>query len=141
MCIRDSLTAARATEQLSFDMQAQVATAMGYEDARGRRGVEVFMQAYFRHATAVGDLTRIFLTSLEANHVKAEPLLERIFRRRPKVKDGYEVVHNRLNYKSEKNFLSDKLNLLRIFEEALRTGMLLHPDAMRAIQALSLIHI
>jgi [protein-PII] uridylyltransferase len=125
----------RATEQLSFDMQDQVASAMGYEDARGRRGVEVFMQAYFRHATAVGDLTRIFLTQLEAIHVKAEPLLERIFRRRPKVKEGYEVVHNRLGIKNEKKFLSDNLNLLRIFEEGLRTGMLIHPDAMRVIKA------
>ena len=61
----------RATEQLTFDMQVQVAQAMGYEDTRGRRGVEVFMQAFFRHATAVGDLTRIFLTNLEAVHLKA----------------------------------------------------------------------
>ncbi|MEM7521870.1 MAG: nucleotidyltransferase domain-containing protein, partial [Pseudomonadota bacterium] len=75
----------RATEQLTFDMQVQVAEAMGYQDARGRRGVERFMQDFFLHATAVGDLTRIFLTNLEAIHVKAEPLLERIFKRRPKV--------------------------------------------------------
>ena len=32
-------------------------------------------------------------------------------------------------------FLADKLNLLRIFEEALRTGYLLHPDVMRLIAA------
>ncbi len=32
-------------------------------------------------------------------------------------------------------FLADKLNLLRIFEEALRTGYLIHPDAMRAVSA------
>jgi len=129
------LASNRATEQLTFDMQVQVAQAMGYEDARGRRAVEIFMQAFFRHATAVGDLTRIFLTSLEAIHVKAEPLLERMFRRRPKVKPGYEVVHNRIGVADEKSFLADNLNLLRIFEEALRTGMLIHPDAMRLIQS------
>lgn len=129
------LQADRATEQLTFDMQVQVASAMGYEDTKGRRGVEIFMQAFFRHATAVGDLTRIFLTSLEAIHVKAEPLLERIFRRRPKIREGYEVVHNRIAIKNDKKFLSDKLNLLRIFEEALRTGMLIHPNAMRTIQS------
>jgi len=129
------LTTNRATEQLSFDMQAQVASAMGYRDQGGRRGVEVFMQAYFRQATAVGDLTRIFLTSLEAIHAKPEPLLERIFRRRPKIKEGFHVVHNRISIKNDKNFLADKLNLLRIYEEALRTGMLLHPDAMRVIKS------
>ncbi len=30
------------------------------------------MQDYFRHATRVGELTRIFLTELEARHAKAE---------------------------------------------------------------------
>jgi [protein-PII] uridylyltransferase len=129
------LLSGRPTEQLTFDMQVQVAEAMGYEDGKGRRAVEIFMQQYFLHATEVGDLTRIFLTKMEADHVKADPLLERIFRRRPKTKKGYEVVNNRLAVFDDAAFLSDKLNLLRIFEEALRTGMLIHPDAMRLIKA------
>ncbi|MEM9579809.1 MAG: [protein-PII] uridylyltransferase, partial [Pseudomonadota bacterium] len=121
--------------QLTFDLQVEVAAQMGYEDGGGRRGVEIFMQHYFRHATAVGDLTRIFLTKLEAIHVKSEPLLERMFRRRRKVKKDYVVVHNRLALADEAGFLSDKLNILRLYEEALRTGMLIHPDAMRLVQA------
>ena len=127
------LVTGRATEQLTFDQQVEVAHAMGYEDRAGRRAVEIFMQVYFRHATAVGDLTRIFLTGLEATHAKAEPLLERFFKRRPTVKSGYEVIHNRLAVANETAFLKDKLNILRIFEEGLRTGMLIHPDAMRLI--------
>ena len=129
------LLAGRPTEQLTFDMQVAVADAMGYEDGQGRRAVERFMQDYFRHATQVGDLTRIFLTKLEADHLKAEPLLERLFKRKPRVRAGYEVVGNRLAISDPTDFLSDKLNLLRIFEEALRTGMLIHPDAMRLIKS------
>ncbi len=129
------LITGRASEVLSFDMQVEVAERMGYRDRVGRRGVEVFMQEYFRHATAVGDVTRIFLTGLEAIHAKSEPLLERIFRRKPKVKAGYKVIHNRLAIVDEDVFLSDKLNLLRLFEEGLRTGMLIHPDAMRLVTA------
>lgn len=130
----------RPTDQLSFDLQVQVAERMGYTDKGGRRAVEHFMQDYFRQATAVGDLTRIFLTKLEAMHVKNEPLLDRIFRRTPKVKDGYVVVHGRLMIQDETAFLADRLNLLRLFEEGLRTGMLIHPDAMRLVTAnLSLI--
>jgi len=125
----------RATEQLTFDMQVSVAEAMNYEDQSGRRAVEVFMQAYFRHATAVGDLTRIFLTKLEDMHVKSEPLLERLFRRRPKIKDGYVVVHNRIDIADTATFLKRPLNILDVYEEALRTGMLIHPDAMRTIKA------
>ncbi|SFD89229.1 [protein-PII] uridylyltransferase [Roseivivax sediminis] len=129
------LIAGRAMEQLTFDLQVEVAAAMGFKDRGGRRAVEVFMQTYFRHATAVGDLTRIVLTSLEAQHSKAPPLLARVFRRTPKVADGYVVENNRLIFSDANTFLSDKLNLLRIYEEALRTGLLIHPDAMRLIKA------
>ena len=45
------------------------------------------------------------------------------------------MVHNRIAIRDPQAFLSDKLNLLRIFEEALRTGMLIHPDAMRLVQS------
>ena len=60
------LITGRPNDQLTFDLQVEVAERMGYTDTAGRRGVEIFMQDYFRHATAVGDLTRIFLTKLEA---------------------------------------------------------------------------
>jgi [protein-PII] uridylyltransferase len=129
------LLTGRATEQLSFDLQVQVAQSMQYANREGRRSVEIFMQDYFRHATQVGDLTRIILTALEATHAKDAPLLERIFRKRPRIKPEYRVVHNRLALKSPDSFIQDKLNILRIFEEALRTGLLIHPDAMRLISA------
>src|SRR6056297_2891668 len=125
----------RPTDQLTFDLQVEVAERMGDCDTSGRRAVEVFMQDYFRHATAVGDLTRIFLTKLEAAHVKSEPILQRLFRRKRKLKDGYEEVHGRLAITDEKQFLSDPLNILRLFEEGLRTGLLIHPDAMRLVTA------
>ena len=129
------LAARRANEQLTFDMQVEVTERMGYADKAGRCGVEIFMQDYFRHATAVGDLTRIFLTSLEASQQKEPPLLMRLLKRAPKMKAGYEVINNRLAIADERAFLADKINLLRIFEEALRTGLLIHADAMRLISA------
>ncbi|MEM9970331.1 MAG: [protein-PII] uridylyltransferase, partial [Pseudomonadota bacterium] len=129
------LAAGRAMDQLTFDMQVEVAARMGYTDAGGRRAVEHFMQDYFRHATRVGELTRIFLTALEAKHVKTAPSLTRIFRRRRKVGEDYTIKQNRLTVTRIAPFVRDPLNLLRIFDEALRTGYLLHPDAMRLIQA------
>ncbi|MEL6644410.1 MAG: [protein-PII] uridylyltransferase [Pseudomonadota bacterium] len=129
------LISGRAMDQLTFDLQVEVAERLGYVDQGGRRAVEHFMQDYFRHATKVGELTRILLTALEARHAKKAPALMRMLRRRRKLKDGYAIVHNRINCADEAAFLSDKLNLLRIFEEALRTGYLLHPDVMRLISA------
>ncbi|MDA9990090.1 [protein-PII] uridylyltransferase [Paracoccaceae bacterium] len=129
------LTTGRASDQLTFDLQVEVADRMGYKDQGGRRAVEIFMQDYFRHATNIGDLTRIFLTSLEASHAKAEPLLQKILRRKPVVKLDYSIVHNRLSIKSPRSFIENPLNLLKLFEEALRTGLFIHPDAMRLVSA------
>ena len=129
------LATGRASEQLTFDLQVEVAQRMGYADSAGRRAVEHFMQHYFRHATAVGELTRIFLTKLEAAHVKSEPLLQRLFKRKRRLLPGYTQVHGRLAIADPDKFLSDRLNLLRLFEEGLRTGLLIHPDAMRLVTA------
>jgi len=132
------LIAGRAMDVLSFDMQVAVAERMGYGDHSGRRAVEHFMQDYFRHATHVGELTRIFLTALEARLIKQEPAILGFLRgrsRRKKLKPGYGLKQNRLTVADETAFFADKLNMLRIFEEALRTGYLLHPDAMRAVSA------
>jgi [protein-PII] uridylyltransferase len=129
------LVAGRPVEQLTFDMQVQVAERLGYIDHNGRRAVEHFMQDYFRHATRVGDLTRIFLTSLEQTHAKRTPRLAGMFRRRKKVRDGFEVNGGRLAITDDTAFLADPLNILRLFDEALANDMLIHPDAMRLVSA------
>jgi [protein-PII] uridylyltransferase len=141
-CVRCHLhlIAGRAMDTLTFDLQVEVAARMGYRDAGGRRAVEHFMQDYFRHATRVGELTRIFLTGLEARHVKGEARIAGFFRRRAAVGPGYRVAQGRLDVTDPSAFLQDKLNLLRVFEEGLRTGFLLHPNIMRLVAAnLSLI--
>lgn len=125
----------RATDVLAFDLQVEVAARMGYRDTGGRRAVEHFMQDYFRQATRVGELTRIFLTELEARHAKREASLFGIFKRTKQVKRGYKLVQGRIDVTDPKDFLADKLNLLRVFEEALRTGYLLHPNIMRLLAA------
>ncbi len=133
------LLSGRAQDQLTFDLQVEVAKRIGYTDRGGRRAVEFFMQDYFLHATQVGELTRIFLTAMEAAHLKPEPLIIGLLKgtrgRRKKLKPGYEVRQGRLDILDEGEFLKDKLNMLRLFEEGLRTGYLIHPDAMRLVTA------
>lgn len=129
------LLTGRPSDQLTFDMQVEVARSMGYRDQGGRRAVEIFMQEYFTHATRVGELTRVFLVALEARHLYKAPLMNGLFTRRKRLKPGFKLDRGRLNYADEKQFLSDPLNILRLFEEALRTSYLLHPDAMRAVAA------
>ncbi|MGR3514078.1 MAG: [protein-PII] uridylyltransferase [Paracoccaceae bacterium] len=137
MAVRNHLhlAAGRAMDQLTFDLQVEIADRLGYADKGGRRGVEHFMQDYFRHAIAVGEVTRIFLTALEASHVKKAPSLATFLRRKKPVKAGFEVRQNRLDIPRPKTFFKDTLNILRLFEEGLRTGYLIHPDAMREVTA------
>ncbi|MGJ8611190.1 MAG: [protein-PII] uridylyltransferase, partial [Octadecabacter sp.] len=125
----------RPMDQLTFDLQVEVADRMGYVDKGGRRSVEHFMQDYFRHATAVGELTRIFLVAQEEAMLKSEPMLQRLFSRGKKAKPPYAIKQNRLTVDDPAEFVKDKLNLLRIFDEALRTGTLIHSDAMRLIKS------
>ncbi|ARO13618.1 UTP-GlnB uridylyltransferase [Ketogulonicigenium robustum] len=129
------LIAGRAVDLLSFDMQVEVAARMGYRDRGGRRAVEHFMQDYFRHATKVGELTRIFLTVQEDKLIKPVPMLSRLFTRKRPVAAPYALKNNRLTVADEKAFLADNLNLLRIFEESVRMGASIHPDALRLVAA------
>ena len=134
------ILAGRAQDQLHFDVQTDVAERLGYADSHGRPAVEHFMQDYFRYATDVGELTRIFLSKLEAQHAKKEPAVTGFLRSasnrfRGRMAPGFVRVHGRLAIGSEEDFLKDPLNLLRLFEEGLKTGLLLHPDAMRLVAA------
>ena len=129
------LITGRAMDTLTFDLQVDVAARMGYKDGGGRRAVEHFMQGYFRHATRVGELTRIFLTAQEAAHMKPEPMLQRLLGRKKTARFPYKIKQNRLTIADDDAFFVDSLNMLGIFEEALRTGTLLHPDAMRLLAA------
>lgn len=134
------LIARRAQEHLTFDSQVEIAAILGYRDKGGRRAVEHFMQDYFRHATWVGELTRIFLTALEAQHVKRLPRVGEFLssarqRLRTRISAGYKIEQGRLTIADEAAFLADPVNLLRVFEEGLRTRYLLHPDVMRLAAA------
>ena len=50
-----------AQEVLNRDEQLRIAENWGYRDSPGQRGVERFMQEYFRHATALASISRRFV--------------------------------------------------------------------------------
>lgn len=134
----------RATEVLNFEHQIDVSERMGFQGDTARRGVEYFMQSFFRHATTVGEVTRIFLVALEAQHVKSRPSFrQRLQQMLPGMAQGaqlppspsYQIEHGRLNLSDVEAFLDDPLNILRLFEEALHSDVLIHPEAMRVVSA------
>ena len=134
------MLANKAQDKLFFEVQTDVAKTLGYQDSDARPASEHFMQDYFRFVTDVGELTRVFLTTLEAQHVKRQPLVLGFLRSTglqlgTKVSQGYTTLHGRLAIADNQVFLADKRNIMRLFDEALRTGLLIHPDAMRLIAA------
>ena len=136
-CLMHLITG-RATEKLTFDLQVEVSEALGFRDGDGRRGVEHFMQQYFRHAKHAGEITRIILVGLEEKHVKERPSLANTIRsvfkfNWDRTAEGFENRNGRLAISDPDAFLSEPANFLRLFKEAMETGLLLHPDAMRLV--------
>ncbi|MEX2319490.1 MAG: [protein-PII] uridylyltransferase, partial [Bauldia sp.] len=129
----------RAEERLSFDVQREMARRLGYTEHPGLKDVERFMKHYFLIAKDVGDLTNIFCAALEEEHVKTTPGLNRFFRmatrRRRKIPDQTDFVvdNDRINTATEKIFLKDPVNILRIFHLADRYDLAFHPEAMQEI--------
>ena len=68
----------RADEKLTFDVQPELAARLRFADRAGMLGVERMMKRYFLVAKDVGDLTRIFCTSLEFDHAKPLDMLGRV---------------------------------------------------------------
>jgi [protein-PII] uridylyltransferase len=134
------LLTGRATEQLTFDTQVELAAIMGYHSTVGQRAVERFMQRYFTEAKNVGDLTRIFLTGIEAQHVKSRNSIGQALRNvfafgKDPTGAGYRLKHGRLDLADHDAFLRDPVNFLRIFKESLASDILIHPDALRLVKA------
>jgi [protein-PII] uridylyltransferase len=125
----------RAEERLTFDMQVEIAKAMGYADRPGRSDVERFMKKYYLVAKEVGDLTRIFAAALEERHKKKKPLAAiRAKMRRPKQLDGFEVDNGRLNTGKADLFETQPIKMLQLFHVAQEHGLDIHPEALRLVR-------
>jgi [protein-PII] uridylyltransferase len=131
----------RGDDRLSFDRQPELAERLGYKAHGGLKHVERFMKHYFLVAKDVGDLTRIFCASLEAQQIAEAPALSRMFgrfmsRRRVRFGDssGFRFDSNRINIADDKVFEKDPANLIRIFALADAGNVEIHPDALKLLR-------
>src|SRR3569833_1009158 len=130
----------RADEKLTFDVQPELANRLRFAERPGMLGVERMMKRYFLVAKDVGDLTRIFCTSLEFDHAKPLDMLGRvagIFKRgRVPIKGEPEFVieSGRLNTARPETFEADPLAIIKSFLVAGRNDLLFHPDAIKQIR-------
>jgi [protein-PII] uridylyltransferase len=78
----------RAEDRLTFDLQREVAARMGYADRPGKSAVERFMHYFFLQAKVVGNLTGVFLATLDEQFARAPRGLLAGFRARPRMVKG-----------------------------------------------------
>lgn len=129
----------RADDRLNFDVQQEMAERLGYAGRVGMLGVERFMKHYFLVAKDVGDLTRIFCTSLEFAHAKKISglgrALEGLTKPRTAIRGETDFVleRGRITVARPDAFETNPVNMIRIFEVAGREGVMFHPDALKLI--------
>ncbi len=122
----------RPEERLTFEVQPEIAHRLGYTDHAGSTEVERFMKRYFLTAKEVGDLTRIFCATLEAEQTKPRFRMPRLRLRRGET-GGFTMDSGRLAITDEAAFLADPRNLLRLFHVAQRHQVDIHPRALQTV--------
>ncbi len=121
----------RAEDRLTFDLQVEVATRMGFADRTDRSAVERFMRYYFLMAKMVGDLTGMFLAHLDETMGKKGRRYIPTLKRRPRKLDGFVLDRGRITVPEEDFFRADPVRMIEIFALADRHGLDVHPNAMR----------
>ncbi|MBB36602.1 MAG: [protein-PII] uridylyltransferase [Hirschia sp.] len=129
--------AGRPEERLSFDLQPEMAARLDFVDKGGMSAVERFMKRYFLAAKEVGALTRLLCARLEAQEQKRPSGLLRFLPTpapKPLKDDRFILEAGRVSVTTTDIFEDDPKNMFRLFIEADKAGLDVHPEAMRAVR-------
>lgn len=118
--------AGRVEERLHFDVQPALAERLGYTNKNNAKAVERFMKHYFRVTRDIGDLTRIVCSAIdESTHKTHTKPLDTYA--------GFEITNERLNFEEALDLKTNPLEIIRFFRIAQKTGLDMHPAALRRI--------
>lgn len=126
----------RADERLSFDVQTQIATALGFRGRTPQARAERLMLRYFQFARAVGNMTRILCALLEEQNMRARPapfVLDSVARALP---DYLCIENGRLNFAPSADLLQQPHEAIGLFAAAQLHGVDIHPRAQLALSRL-----
>ena len=131
----------RASDQLTFDLQPEIAAQLGYADRPGISAAERLMKHYFINAVEVGRLTRVLCARLEAENTKRLP---RLPTRLPKELQSDEAAgapnirirNGRLDFQSAAKARRNPRDFFRLFRAFSKSERFdFHPDALALISA------
>ena len=128
----------RATEVLSFDKQAELASRMGVAGESPEARVASFMHAYFNTTREVGALTRMACAKLEADSQLLLPQgLDRFLptTRRGLKEPGFVLEHGRLNFTAAARLKTRPILMMDLFRIAGARNLDIHPNAFQALFA------
>lgn len=111
----------RKNDQLFFEHQEGIAVALGYKDARGMLGVEIFMQEVYGHLDTVAVATDLFFEHIDeaigaVRSGKGEVVLE----------EGLAAVNGRIHLADSALLPRKPIVLFKIFSRAARSGLAIH---------------
>ncbi len=122
----------RKNDQLYFELQLEVAKALGYATSEGVLGVERFMRDTYAHMENIAITTDLFFDHvdevLDLARKTVEPVPDRV------VEKGIEIRRNRVHLTALPDEIAAKPQLLmRVFLASARSGVPLHHRTRKLI--------
>ena len=107
----------RKSEQLTFEIQQQIAAAFKYKDSRRTSAVERFMREYYSHAIKVEHLATKMILSATQQREKPRNKMFRFMGRR-NLEEGFYIIRGELRARVDERLLEDPALMMIAFELA-----------------------
>jgi [protein-PII] uridylyltransferase len=105
-------------DQLSFDIQEEIAKALGFRDTPRGRGVEAFMKVYYLHTAAVEQLTTQWIQRM----LKPQVFHHGALQKGREIREGVRIHRRTLNVTAAARLHKDPTNLISLFADAQEHG-------------------
>ena len=118
----------RPNDRLSFEQQAVLADAMGYQPIEHLPAVDGLMKDYFSQAGRIARVSKLILQDID------EQMHESFFALTRNIDDDFTLTGNKVGIRHERVFKDNPLNLLRIFNVGQEDHRHLSNAALRQIR-------
>lgn len=126
-------SAGRAQDVLTREEQLHIAQERGIEPTIGQRPVERFMQTYFRHSTAIANISERFVARHRPRSVASQVLRAIVSHRADRIfRVGHGLIDVVPRYRG--TICGNLEGILRLYHTAAMYGVDLDPDLIEAIK-------